>query len=665
MFYWRSRGGPFFPRGKSFARSYYYPRYYQPQRFNNDPRTGRPIVVPGFGGCPLDYEDVHSNDLIVQQFDHGANSWVQSPRLTVREVAMLHVMDALTDKKDWHSKVQESGILSKWRQEAMTMPLISERTWTWIATEMRDKAGFYREHGFTTSLESGSPCAKSDELILEDLKQELRANVVPLLEASEKDWHPGSKEQVLNLCHPSLYPLVYGRTKILEDCIAGLDDCLQYGDQGVVVPVPEEVSQEAWGRNPRSHWGSYDQDIRYSTKYQWLPAEVKSCGPTGTDIRLESYINNLHPVGNRLLYSTVEKLISKAIPMWNSVLVKDYDGRFPPRIMVDGADFTPTEVPDWPCIDNDEKVGECDEESLQRIRDYMALPDDPDYDSSDDVHEPAEYFNGDWENDGGQYISELVNWKFNRIRRIYHPEPGIGYTYEQWKAGRGMEQHAQVSGSGHHAQDMPLGSRFVSKFLGHEYKDIKLERDFRQDGLQVIVKLSSIELTPEKPKYEGGSWHIEGLRNERIVGTAIYYYDTDNVTDSRIRFRQEADLWEDTLEHEQDDHRPLETIFGTQLRDGEAIQEVGSIATPEGRIIAFPNTLQHCVEPFELGDKSRPGHRRILVLWLVDPHYRILSTANVPPQQRDWYAAGVMKFGVGEKDLPDELAGNVANPPVD
>lgn len=26
-----------------------------------------------------------------------------------------------------------------------------------------------------------------------------------------------------------------------------------------------------------------------------------------------------------------------------------------------------------------------------------------------------------------------------------------------------------------------------------------------------------------------------------------------------------------------------------------------------------------------------------MALWLVDPHRRILSTANVPPQQKDWW----------------------------
>ncbi|KAG9024292.1 hypothetical protein FS837_005422, partial [Tulasnella sp. UAMH 9824] len=43
--------------------------------------------------------------------------------------------------------------------------------------------------------------------------------------------------------------------------------------------------------------------------------------------------------------------------------------------------------------------------------------------------------------------------------------------------------------------------------------------------VQVIVKLANIHLTPEKPEYPGGSWHVEGMANERIVASSIYYYD--------------------------------------------------------------------------------------------------------------------------------------------
>lgn len=39
---------------------------------------------------------------------------------------------------------------------------------------------------------------------------------------------------------------------------------------------------------------------------------------------------------------------------------------------------------------------------------------------------------------------------------------------------------------------------------------IDLHQKFAEKGLQVIVKLANIELTPEKPEYEGESWHVEG-----------------------------------------------------------------------------------------------------------------------------------------------------------
>lgn len=67
----------------------------------------------------------------------------------------------------------------------------------------------------------------------------------------------------------------------------------------------------------------------------------------------------------------------------------------------------------------------------------------------------------------------------------------------------------------------------------------------------------------------------------------------------------------------------------------------------EGRLLTFPNIVQHRVSPFSLADKSKPGHRKILALFLVDPHVRIISSANVPPQQYDWNR--------GKMDLIDRM----------
>lgn len=38
-----------------------------------------------------------------------------------------------------------------------------------------------------------------------------------------------------------------------------------------------------------------------------------------------------------------------------------------------------------------------------------------------------------------------------------------------------------------------------------------LRKKFKDTGLQVIVKMASIELTPEKPEFPAGGWHVSLL----------------------------------------------------------------------------------------------------------------------------------------------------------
>jgi hypothetical protein len=78
-------------------------------------------------------------------------------------------------------------------------------------------------------------------------------------------------------------------------------------------------------------------------------------------------------------------------------------------------------------------------------------------------------------------------------------------------------------------------------------------------------------------------------------------------------------------------------LDGYGQKSNELNQRRGAITARQGRCIAFPNTMQHCMSPFELADPTRPGHRDILVFFLVDPNVRVLSTARVPPQQKDWF----------------------------
>jgi septum formation topological specificity factor MinE len=187
----------------------------------------------------------------------------------------------------------------------------------------------------------------------------------------------------------------------------------------------------------------------------------------------------------------------------------------------------------------------------------------------------------------------------------------------------------------------------------------RLIERFRQSGLQIIVKLASIELTPEKPHFPVGGWHVEGQMNESICATALYYLDSENITDSSLSFRMQTSAYmNDDRGYDvgQDAYHWMEAVYGTSLGCGNApcLQNYGNVQTRQGRLLAFPNVFQHRVSPFELVEPTKPGHRRFIALWLVDPTKRIISTANVPPQQMTWYVDAL--FGSSGKAREEALS---------
>ncbi|KAI0708765.1 hypothetical protein C8T65DRAFT_576187 [Cerioporus squamosus] len=172
--------------------------------------------------------------------------------------------------------------------------------------------------------------------------------------------------------------------------------------------------------------------------------------------------------------------------------------------------------------------------------------------------------------------------------------------------------------------------------------------------VQVIVKLANIVLTPENPRYAGGAWHVEGMANENIVATGLYYYACENITESRLDFRVTAGTADGlTMRYEQSDHRGYVVAYGFG-RDHHKNQELGHIVAEEDKCVAFPNIYQHHVDAFELADPTKPGYRKILCFFLVNPETEILSTTHVPPQQEDWSMDEVEKVPALQK-LPIEL----------
>lgn len=190
---------------------------------------------------------------------------------------------------------------------------------------------------------------------------------------------------------------------------------------------------------------------------------------------------------------------------------------------------------------------------------------------------------------------------------------------------------------------------------------------FGGKNLQVIVKFANIHLTPENPHYGGGTWHVEGQVNERICASALFYYDSENVSDSHLFFRTMCDVEQMGINFEYDqDHRdgepfgyyfgkdPYDYHFSTPVDQGHTAVDQGYVLTREGRLLVFPNVYQHCVGTFDLVDETKPGHRKIVALFLVDPETPVVSTAHVPPQQKHWAQGDPLAAR-----LPTEVVGMV------
>jgi hypothetical protein len=106
--------------------------------------------------------------------------------------------------------------------------------------EIRAKAVLYQETGIIPVLDAGSCVLKFDIAIASDLKEELKRAVSILEDVPEhqKDWYPGSDDKVLDLVHPSLFPLIYTRSRILPHSTIGLDHCIDSIGKGEIISDP-------------------------------------------------------------------------------------------------------------------------------------------------------------------------------------------------------------------------------------------------------------------------------------------------------------------------------------------------------------------------------------------------------------------------------------------
>ena len=142
---------------------------------------------------------------------------------------------------------------------------VTESMFDYVIEELRYKAGVFNKTG-SVNVYTGD-VVKSDRAIPESLREQVKALTARLenVPDSRKDYHPGSDDLVLDLVHPSLFPLMYGRSRILSDSLVTLENCMDKCGEGEVLKVSSEdefLRGQRVGTDP------------YSRNFQWLPCEV-------------------------------------------------------------------------------------------------------------------------------------------------------------------------------------------------------------------------------------------------------------------------------------------------------------------------------------------------------------------------------------------------------
>ncbi|KAH8649238.1 hypothetical protein BX600DRAFT_442500 [Xylariales sp. PMI_506] len=549
---------------------------------------------------------------------HGSCRGALSDMLPVRELAMMSVTDRLTDKEEWHKKVFDDAIVSRWREEALQIsdeyflklatsdkpqrwvnegklivrddhasaykPLrgvMSAATFDYCIKELRNKARYYEKSGIIPTLDACASVVKADNLVCAELEKALRTafDILKQEQSSAPDWHPNSNDMVHDLVHPSMYPLIYGRSKVLHDEVVGVGDAINnWAGKGEVIP------QDYWTYDNRR------DRFRYGVGSGEVPPNYWS----------DNYIKNLHPIKFPEIYRTIEKLIETALPLWDQCLgiCTGYSGREGA-----GRDESRFLYPDNPGDENKENWDPSDAQELANVE-------------------------VNWEEVTGRHkfssqYQDEINEKWKLLRDPVIPE--------------------------HDFEDVEYQVELVKRLV----------QKFRDSGLQIIVKLVSIELTPEKPEFPVGEkdkvtndLQVEGQMNEHICGTALYYFDSENVSPSNLSFRMQTSAYmNDEINVGQDAYNWLELIYGTTLggRNSPCLQNYGSVETREGRMLAFPNVL---VSSFRLQDPTKSGHRRFIALWLKDWYPESVlgntqATIPNPPTERVTSTSGK---GLGPTD---------------
>ena len=160
--------------------------------------------------------------------------------------------------------------------------------------------------------------------------------------------------------------------------------------------------------------------------------------------KITSYINGVHPK-ERGIYKALEGPISAAMQPWNEMLILGDQGRTPIRIrtydfQVEGIDWYP-ELYYYLNNAREGRTPPITEEEWpdvrSRVRGYLNLPE---LEKRYRIWPDSRYHDllasmQPWQWNSSEGLEELILAKGRRLYAVRGVEPGISFTYDEWKSG--------------------------------------------------------------------------------------------------------------------------------------------------------------------------------------------------------------------------------------
>lgn len=173
-------------------------------------------------------------------------------------------------------------------------------------------------------------------------------------------------------------------------------------------------------------------------------------------------------MAHKSLYQAIEKVITKAVPMWKLALYSTLFQYKKPRIDLQGGgyDHDAAEADYNARYEDGKRIWQREKDERKKEKAQNIDNNDcADEGSSDDDSDDESYCHDD-DDFPDPYQDQYVEL----------PDPETYVRRERKTTDEGLAKYEQISAD---------------------------------KKLQVIVKLADIHLSPEKPSYDGGSWHIE------------------------------------------------------------------------------------------------------------------------------------------------------------